>query len=499
MAKPLNVLLITTDQMRRDHMGCGGNRVIRTPNLDRLAAGGVNLDRAYVSNPLCMPNRCTIATGRLPRNHGCWSNGIDLPDCERTVADLLNARGYHTALLGKAHFRCFGHPRDETPSGIECAAAWEQGLNPDDWYGPYYGFQHVELSIAHGPLCLRRAHFNKWVKENFPQALEQVEQREPSPTGAPQCYTPLFPAEAHPSNWLGRIGCDYLRDRAADGQPFFAWVSFADPHHPFTPPRPYDTMYDPNQVVMPALGAEALADKPPHFRRAHQGGELWEGIGPGDRLAEITPEQLREIIARTYGMVTLIDENVGRLLGVLAETRLAERTIVIFTSDHGDLMGDCGLLFKGPFLLEGLINVPMIWRVPGGQAGVCSDGLFSSCDIAPTVLELLGAEAPRAMDGAALAELARTGRGGREAAFVEFKSMYRPEMNLQTIVTAGRKLTHYAGVDCGELYDMAADVPEGRNLYDDPAFAADRADLERRLLDQVIVSHDERLWPKCHA
>ncbi|OPX24185.1 MAG: hypothetical protein B1H04_02595 [Planctomycetales bacterium 4484_123] len=498
MAEGLNVLLITADQMRADHMGCGGNPIIRTPNLDRLAAGGVCLERAYVSNPVCMPNRSTIATGRLPRNHGCWSNGINLPADERTIADILGGQGYHTALLGKAHFQTFGHGGDPAKAGMECGAAWEQGLHDPDWTGPYYGFQHVELCIGHGVANLRRAHLGKWVAENYPEALGSIDRRRPSPTGAPQCYTPLIPAEAHSSSWLGQVGSEYLRRLARAGRPFFLWVSFPDPHHPFVPPRPYDTMYAPAEVIMPVFGPEALADKPETYRRAYGGGELWEGIDRSDRLCEITEPQLREIIARTYGMVSLIDRNVGKLLDALEQTRLAESTIVIFTSDHGDLMGDCGLLYKGPFLLEGLIRVPMLWRVPGAARGVRSDGLFSSCDIAPTILSLLGLEVPAAMDGLAQPDLVGGGNGLRDAAFVEFKSMYRPELNLRAIVTADEKLTFYAGLETGELYDLNG-AGEARNLYHDPAWAQRRAELEHALLVEAVLSHDKRHLPTCHA
>ncbi|KKK91740.1 hypothetical protein LCGC14_2709910, partial [marine sediment metagenome] len=347
-------------------------------------------------------DRSTIATGRLPRNHGCWSNGIRLPEDELTLADVLGGEGYHTALLGKAHFQNFGHGKDVPPAeaGMEARDAWQSSALSTDWTGPYYGFKDVRLVIGHGVDNLRWAHCGDWVRENFPDAIEQIDERAPSPTGAPQCWTSGVPAEAHSSSWLGRIGADYLRRMAAEGKPFFLWASFPDPHHPFVPPRPYDTMYDPADVVMPRFGAEALADKPAHFREAYEGGgRQWEGISMGDRLAEVTEGQLREILARTYGMITLVDENVGRLLGALDETGLAERTVVIFTSDHGDLMGDCGLIFKGPFLLEGLINVPMIWRVPGAAAGARQSGLMNSCDIAPTVLDLLGVEVPGVMDG----------------------------------------------------------------------------------------------------
>jgi len=483
-------------------MGCGGNPVIRTPNLDRLAAGGVVFDRAYVSNPVCMPNRSTLATGRLPRNHNCWSNGINLPACERTIGDALAEAEYHTALLGKAHFNNFGRGPDVPldAAGQECGKAWEEGVFSPDWTGPYYGFEHVELAIGHGVDNIRRAHLGDWVRRHYPDALAGLDRRKDSPTGARQCFTADVSAEAYSSSWLGTIGPDYLRRLAGGDRPFFLWVSFPDPHHPFCPPRPFDTMYDPAEVVLPRLGPEALADKPPHFRTAYHGREMWEGIGPDARLDEVTQPQLAETIARTYGMVSLIDDNVGKLLDALEATGLADDTVVVFTSDHGDLMGDAGLMFKGPFLLEGLINVPMIWRVPGGSRGVRSAELMNTADVAPTLLELLGRPVPRAMDGLAMADLARTGSGGtRDAAIVEFKSMYRPELNLRTVITAEEKLTYYAGCDFGELYDMTAEDPEARNLYDDPARAGRRQALIERLLADAVAGEDERTWPTSGA
>lgn len=501
MAGPLNVLLITTDQMRRDHMGCGGNPVVRTPNLDALAAGGVCLDRAYVSNPLCMPSRATIATGRLPRNHRVWCNGISLPPAERTIGDLLADRGYHTALLGKGHLTSLGGKQaDRGERFYDQVDAWAKGDVTCGWTGPYYGFRECRLALGHGTWGTQWGHYGRWAAENFPGLAERAfENRTPSPTGAIQCYTPQMPAAAHCSTWLGDLTCEYLRHRAADGRPFLCWASFPDPHHPFCPPPPYEAMHDPASVVLPRFGREALADRPPHFGQAFEGGQTWEGIGRDEVLRDVTEAQLREILARTYGMISLVDENVGRVLRALDETHLAERTVVIFTSDHGDLMGDCGLIFKGPFHLEGLINVPMIWRAPGCRAGARADGLFSSCDIAPTILELLGLPVPREMDGLAQAELVRGGSARREAAFVEFKSMYHTELNLRTIVTADRKLTYYPLLPWGELYDMTADVPEARNLYDEPAWAADQAALTRRILDEEVVRQDRRAWPTSHA
>ncbi len=495
---PPNVLLITADQMRRDHLGCYGNPVVRTPHLDALAGSGTRIDRAYVSNPLCMPNRSTMATGRFPRNHGCWSNGICLPETERTVADVLNERGYHTALLGKAHFNSYGNPADAQAPNCESRRAWDEKRITADWNGPYYGFQEAVLSLGHGNWGMAGGHYGEYLQRSFPQLVAETKQK-PSPTGAPQCYTPIMPVEAHCSHWLGTVGCDYLRRRADDGRPFFCWLSFPDPHHPFCPPEPYDTMHDPGDVVLPRLGPEALADKPPHFREAHEGGQTWEGIGAGDVAADVTEDQLREIIARTYGMISLIDENVGRVLEVLDRSGLAGNTVVIFTSDHGDLMGDCGLMYKGPFLLEGLIGVPMIWRVPGAGGGTAPAGLMSTVDIAPTMLRLLGADVPAWMDSAGEPALARGEASTRDAAFVEFRSMYRPHLDLRSIITRDARLTHYAGLETGELYDLTADAPEARNLYDDASRAELRGALERRLLDECILRADRRHAPTCHA
>jgi len=487
---PLNVLLITTDQMRRDHMVCAGNPVIHTPNLDRIAARGVNLSRAYVNNPVCMPNRSTILTGRLPRNHGCWCNGVELPEDNPTLSGALNARGYQAALLGKAHFRPFCDRYDGRPGGMENGVAWESGVNSPDWCGPYYQFQYVQLCMSHAHTTLNRAHHAAWLRRHLPGAVEKQFDIEPSPIGSPLCGTARYPAGAHSSHWLGEIGSEHLSERARDGRPFFTWVSFPDPHHPFILPEPYASMYDPADVVMPAYGAEALADKPPAYRRAHQ--------APGLRLNELTEPQLREVIARTYGMVTFIDENIGKLLDALDHTGLAENTVVVFTSDHGDLMGDNGLLLKGPWLAEGLVNVPMLWRVPGGAAGVTRDGLFSSCDIAPTLLRLLGADVPDRMDGLAQPDLVAGGAGVRDAAFIEYRMnpvSCEDAADLRAVVTADRKLVHWPGEPFGELYDLAAEVPDRRNLYDDPGHAGERAELERRLLDHEIFCPRPATWP----
>ncbi len=487
MTRPMNVLLITTDQMRWDHMGCAGNPVIRTPNLDRIAAGGTYLSRAYVNNPVCMPNRCSILTGRMPRNHGCWCNGVPLPEDNLTLSGVLAERGYCTALLGKAHFQPTSDLLEGNFFSRERKSAWSNGTISPDWTGPYYGFQYVQLGLGHGPTNVPNAHQRAWVQQHCPEALELWNRKIPSPIGAPWCGTALYPVEATNSNWLGEIGRDYIVEHARSRQPFFAWISFADPHHPWVVPEPYASMYSPDDVIPPKYGREAMANRP---RPWHP----WIDILG---VRDLTEPQCLEMIAKSYGIVSLIDLNVGKILDALGQTGQADNTIVIFTSDHGDMLGDNGLIHKGPYLGEGVIRVPTLWRIPGAGGGARVDDLFSSIDIAPTVLELLGIDPPREMDGLAQVDLVRGGRGRRDVAVIEAcadRTGEEPAHRVRGLVTPDRKMVYWAGDNCEELYDMTAEVPDAVNLAGNPQYTEDRQKLLRRMLEQEILLQSKSTW-----
>ena len=288
--KPMNVVFITTDQMRADSLGCAGNPIVRTPHLDRLAAEGVLAERMYVAQPLCMPSRSTIITGTTPRVHGVWTNGIALDPEVPTFGHMLSDAGYHTALIGKAHFRPYGFDGGEAdPAEVEREDTWEQSLVPEDWHGPYYGFEHVDLTLRHH--YLRQGHIGRDLRERAPESIDLIgiehALEDPTWDGA---WKNGLPLEHHPSTWITDRTINYLEN--AGEEPFFVWASFPDPHHSFTAPKPYCDAYDPADMRIPEFTDADLDGKPPHVREVVEGWvEKHEGWGrePAICLRSRTP------------------------------------------------------------------------------------------------------------------------------------------------------------------------------------------------------------------
>ena len=492
-ARP-NFLLICVDQMRADHMGCDGNPVIRTPHLDALASDGVLLRRAYVNNPLCMPSRATIFTGMTPRGHRVRTNGINLDPGLPTVPAALAEVGYHTASIGKIHLTTYGAHPDMPEATLplqqfpEQHKLWKAG-RITRVPTPYFGFQHVEITVGHGPrvqgdyaLWLQREHPEKW-------ALLQSTPSYASPLGAEECGTYVLDEELHHTAYVADRTIAYLQQCRPD-QPFFLVCSFPDPHHPYCPPHPWDRAYAPEDVVPPVQRAGELGSLPPHMRTAYEHGLETSGRSSPTKMSD---EHRREILAHTYGMVSLIDQHVGRILATLAERGLGHDTVVVFTSDHGDLMGDHGLHNKGPYHFEGILRVPMIWRWPQRFPACATSGLASLLDLAPTMLDLTGVPIPTgpASDEAPQQPPAWPGRSlapllhgecdtVQDSVIIENDEDYLG-LRLRTLVTPAHKITTYTGhrgpEPYGELFDLANDPHELHNLWDDPATQTLKRDL----------------------
>ncbi len=497
MKRP-NFLLITTDQQRADGLGCAGNPHIQTPHLDRIANTGVRVEQAFVNQPLCMPSRATLLTGRYPRSHGVWCNGVPLRMDEVLFSDVLAGAGYHTVTVGKMHFMPFSARVD---GSFDAEVVWrEQDLSA--WHGPYYGFQEVHM--AHGHCNPRAGHWGLWLKERFPGVIEaytdDARRGTPAPSGAPETWRSTLPVEAHHSTWIGDVTGEVIRRAAGAGRPFLIWASYPDPHHPFRPPAAYAELYEGQAVPMPLRREGELDDKPPHFRLYYRGQMFHEGAGFRDPSA-LTDEQMRDIIRYTYGMISLVDDNVGRILRVLDDCGLTGETVVLFLSDHGELLGDHGLMTKGPFLYDGLIRVPMLWRWPGHwDARNVVEGMVGLVDVAPTLYELAGVEAPVGTQGESLVPVLRGDQPRvRDWALVEFHSGYRPHLKLKALVTPEHKLVHYAGQPYGELYDRLRDPGEFVNRYDDPEYGPVLRRLERQLLDALVLTEDRRPARLAHA
>lgn len=522
MKRP-NFLFVMTDQQRADHLGCYGNPLLRTPHIDGLAGRGVRFDSFFVSNPVCMPNRATIMTGRMPSVHGVRHNGIPLPLNQTTFVELLRAAGYRTALVGKSHLQNFTREAvkfpqrfepGKTPPPRELSDAWHSLLEgpeydneqPEDWLAepapqvrlPFYGFDHVELCTWHGDMV--GGHYLRWLRERDPGALQTwgAEHSEKvAGYSAPQARRPRVPPELYPSSYVAERTIAYLEEhsRRHPAAPFFVQCSFPDPHHPFTPPGKYWNLYSPQDIRLPASFYSPASDQIPLIRRVHE--KL--ASGTADRswvgMHAVHEHEAKQIIALTYGMIALIDDCVGRVLAALESLDLAEDTVIVFTSDHGDWMADHGLIQKGPLHYRGLIRVPFIWSDPAARRGETAE-LCGSLDIARTFLDRAGLAPYNGIQGQSLLGIAERGAPSAHDGLIVEQTTQRPipgfdrPIRVQSFVEREWRITLWPDPAQGELYHVAADPYEMQNLWNDPGSREKKNELIHRMLMKTIELQD---------
>jgi arylsulfatase len=474
-----NILLICCDQLRADALGCYGNPVVRTPHLDRLADSGVRCTRSYVANPICMPNRVSLFTGQYPRNHGMWTNGLLLQHEPRTLADDLRDAGYQTASFGKLHFTPYGGE-----AGNRESAAWWKALGDDcDWTGPYWGFEQVELTIGHTLDC---AHYGRWFRAHG--GTPEMRRRH-SVCGTPDSGVRDMPISLHDTAFVAERTAAFLREERDASRPFFCVASFPDPHHPFDPPREAAAWY-PYDSMPPAIGGpDDLATRPAHYRQQFVGAWNRKGVGSPACPDGLPEAQRRERTAHTCAMVDLIDRGVGEIMQALDVSGQRENTLVIFTADHGELLGDHGLWYKGPFFYEGLLRVPLLVSWPGALAPGVSDALVSTVDLAPTVLDYLGRPIPAGVNGRSQRpHLENRGRTVRDHCLVEYRTGYgAADVASAALITRDAKYVRYQTGE-EELTDLAADPEERRNVAADPAYQSQAQALRAALLDTLLAT-----------
>lgn len=521
MAKRPNFLLFITDQHRADYLGCYGHPVVQTPHIDSIAARGQRFERFYVATPICMPNRATLMTGRMPSLHGARHNGIPLSLAATTFVDILAAGGWRTALIGKCHLQSMSpakptvgmpevKPEDVLPpeelreadKTILGQGRYDQELS-SNWRDnpkhemdlPYYGFQHVDLCVGHGDKVV--GHYGRWLEEKHPGSdkLRGPDNQLPgNNTIAPQAWRTAIPEELYPTAYVADKTCEWLDAHAESGgdKPFFIQCSFPDPHHPFTPPGRYWDMYEPEDMALPG-SFNANGPIPPHLAEIHKERDDGTDNRGGQRAIGINEREALEAAALTCGQITMIDDRVGQVLAKLGELGLAEDTVVIFTTDHGDFMGDHEILLKAALHYQGVVRVPFIWADPEAPAdGMVRDDLAGTLDIAATVLDRAGLVPHNGIQGRSL-----LGPGDEDAAMVIEEHQRRGYMGFnsgfraRTLMGRRYRMTVYdqAG-GFGELYDLENDPLELTNLYDDPAHAALRHELTERLLQEMIALTD---------
>ncbi len=502
----MNVLMIMTDQQRKDSLGCYGNPKVATPNLDRLSRESVTFERCYVANPICMPARLSLFTGMKASNHGLWTNGVLLDRELDTLASELGKNGYQTASFGKIHFTPYGGDG----GNWESQNLWRSMDDSTQWNGPYWGFDHVELTLAHTSML---AHYGRWFKEHGgePSMLKspvvETSNSEASPGQKMNMKDPAgedswvrhMSVQLHDSTFVAERTVDYLRKRRDKSRPFFAVASFPDPHHPFNPPEEVASLYDYDDVVMPSGGPQDLASRPTHYLQHFHGAWHRKGTVKPKHEGGVGESLTRERIAHTYAMVDLIDRSIGKILDTLAEENLTEDTIIIFTADHGELLGDHGLWLKGPFYYEGLVNVPLMIRIPG-TTPFRSRQLISTIDIMPTLCEALGIPIPYYVDGISqLPHVADPTKAVREHCLIEYRNGYEEQdISSKAIITKQFKYVLYQ-TGQQELTDLVNDPKETTNLIDEEGYREVVATLKDTLLMELIGSESRLLKQIAHA
>ena len=446
-----NVLVIMADQFRWDAMRCSGAGFMDTPNFDRLAAEGVNFINAMSPNPICVPARACLTTGNYPhRCTGNKANGGRIGDDQIKIAEHFAAHGYRTYAMGKLHYVPYSKPRllhgFQTCELCESGRILKQEADGQDLGGEDY---HDYLyTVGHGGDERAHAIGNNDVHAGIS----------------------AVPAEHFVDSWVATRTINHLTEHVRDrsDQPFFMFASFPKPHSPYDPPEPFHAHYDPREIPTPFGGPELLQGRS-HYLSVNRTNYDW---------GHMSPEAIQVTRARYFGLITCQDQQIGRLLSFLDENALTEDTVVLFTADHGDLMGDFGCFFKANFL-NGSVRVPFILRCPAQvPGGLTSHQLVGLQDVLPTVASLANVPLDREVDGV---DLSGHLAGGEVRPYYVGQCFNDPNQNYMVFDGRYKYLySQWGGIE--ELYDQHADIQELNNL----AGQADHAGRVREMRDMLI-------------
>lgn len=485
-----NILLITSDQHHWMAMGYNDPKC-KTPNLDRLASKGVIFDKAYTCNPVSTPSRASIITGRYPSQHGAYALGTKLPETELCIGDCLSECGYETALIGKAHFQPLGgtaeYPSAEAYPILQDFDFWKE------FYGPFYGFDHVELARNHADEPHVGQHYAIWLQN---QVGEKWRDWYRTPTGnAPkgQYGAWKMPEKYHTDAWIAER-CIALLDQYKKGdKPFMLWGSFFDPHNPYLIPEPWASMYKPEDMDIPETVNDDISDMPLHYRVTREENpdkSIWAEGNPSYPVHGIaqhrwTKEKLQQNKAIYYGMVSMMDHYIGKILDHLEENGQIDNTLIIFTTDHGAFIGHHGLVGKGVFDYEDAVKIPFIASYKGKMPqGVRSQALISLVDIAPTILGMAGKKIPRCMTGIDQTDVFMGNKKEIRNHVIVENRFQMTKFYVCTYIDKHYKLAFDMNSNEGELFDLKNDPNELINLWNDEKYK----DIKTELLLKALQS-----------
>jgi arylsulfatase A-like enzyme len=477
MRRP-NILLIYTDQQRWDTLNSSGNPTIHTPNLDALAREGVTFDHHFVQHPLCMPSRVSMLTGQYPATLGITHMGVPVPPDTVTLPRLLHSYGYRTANFGKLHFQPHANRDHRAPH-------------------PAYGFD--ELAVSDEPGVYMDA-YRAWVRHKLRQSGRDMAQLDrlsvglpparhiwqqvmdhPDPvshpsTGERDDFTGAIPFPADDdlthSAFVADQAIDFIRRQTGD-QPFLCIAGFFAPHAPWVVPQTYLDQYDRDALPLPNYPQDVNAQR------------------PADPAARFSDAQLRSAKHGYYAMISEVDHYVGSILSTLAAQNFADNTIVVFTSDHGEWLGDHLRYGKGYPGDDATSRTPLIIHAPGGTAHRQPySGIVEAVDIVPTLLDLAAIQAPSHLQGRSLAPVIfGQPDTGRSSALMEATGWKALRTN------RFRYLLHEDGSEM--LWDLTRDPGEYHDVAGEAAYADDLAECRNLLLQRLLVRERPlpRTWP----
>ena len=437
----VNILIIHTDEHRIECLGAYGNRDVRTPHIDRLAADGVRYDNSFCPFPVCTPSRYSLLSGQYVHNHRGWNNHSTLAPEIPTFAKTLRSAGYRTQAVGKMHF---------TPTyldvGFSKMALAEQngpGRWDDDYHRYLMGRDLVDRNDLEDQLVREyRTHAPKQYWDTCGALVSNLSE------------------EHHSTTWTADRAVEALQSWTGTGAQMLM-VGFIKPHHPFDPPAPWDRMYDPNELSMLPGWTDECLERDLRYSR---------GYFPHDKLTE---PALRRALAYYYATISQIDHHVGRMVKLLKNKGLYDNTLIVFTSDHGDYMGFHHMLLKGNYMYDPVVKVPLIVKWPGSRhAGTVSQRLVNNIDLAPTFCRAAGLKPAASMRGHALQD----GGPGHTLIFAEARGGRDVMARSQT-----RKLILSSGKNENLFFDLEKDPQEMRNLYGSEAYRREIEAMEAAL------------------
>jgi arylsulfatase len=469
-----NILWICTDQQRFDTIGVLGNENIKTPNIDRLVKEGVAFLRAYTQNPICTPSRASFLTGRYPstlhvnRNGDAW-----FPDRPGLITRILRDAGYDCGLSGKlhltaAHGRVEHFPEDKYGYRV---LKWSHHPNPENFWPTA---QHD---------------YQKWLEDNGIIWQDAYNADLTSDAGkswnVPGVCRPGIAAEFHQTTWCADEAIAFMLEEREG--PWLMSVNPFDPHPAFDPPLSYLEKMDPASIPLPLFRNSELVSQLAFAGIEHQ---TESPRSPYDYDAQ-------RMVAAYYAQILLIDDQVGRMLDALENSGQRENTIIIFTSDHGEMLGDHGLVLKGCRFYEGAVHIPLIFSWPGHfKSDLRSQALVELTDIVPTLLDIVGLPVSDHIQGKSLLPILIGDADSayhREYVRCEYHDAldrsYASHANM--LRTEKYKLVVYHGHEVGELYDLDEDPDEFCNLWDEADMQPVKSRFIKRLFDATMLAVDE--------